>query len=90
MEIINWTLEAIADLNNILGYFAQDDSNYAKYFLNTVFEKVKMLEIFPDSGRICSIYNESTEMELPIQCFRIIYCCIENQINIISIIHTFP
>lgn len=90
METITWTLEAIADLNNILSYFAQDDTNYAKYFLASIFDKVKMLEIFPNCGQECALYSESSERELPIQCFRIIYRNTDNQINIISIIHTNP
>lgn len=52
MAEIIWTDPALSDLNDIAEYIALENMVAAKMFVQSVFEKVERLELFPDSGRV--------------------------------------
>jgi len=52
MAGINWSDQALDDLDAICDFIARDAPHYAQVFANRVFESVERLEMFPQSGRI--------------------------------------
>lgn len=52
MAQIIWTEPALDDLNDIAMYIAVTNPHAAKRLVNTLFNKVKRLENFPNSGRV--------------------------------------
>ncbi|OBT15581.1 plasmid stabilization protein [Vibrio sp. UCD-FRSSP16_10] len=52
MAEIIWTDPALSDLNDIAEYIALENIVAAKLLVQSVFDKVERLELFPESGRI--------------------------------------
>lgn len=52
MAEVVWTDPALSDLNDIAEYIALENMVAAKLLVQSVFEKVERLELFPESGRI--------------------------------------
>ncbi|WP_163131265.1 type II toxin-antitoxin system RelE/ParE family toxin [Agarivorans sp. Alg241-V36] len=52
MAEVIWTDPALSDLNDIAEYIALENIVAAKLLVQSVFEKVERLELFPESGRI--------------------------------------
>jgi len=52
MAEIIWTEPALSDLNDIAEYIALDNPNAAKSLVQSIFEAVDRLIMFPESGRI--------------------------------------
>lgn len=52
MAEVIWTEPALSDLNDIAEYIALENLLAAKLLVQSVFEKVERLEMFPESGRV--------------------------------------
>jgi len=86
MRII-WSPLALERATEIVEYIAQDNISAAKKWINTVFEKVGQLELFPNSGRIVPEIEHEKFRELLYVNYRIIYQVAEKQVNILTIRH---
>jgi addiction module RelE/StbE family toxin len=84
---ILWTDPAIRDLKAIFEYIARDSEYYAKGILDDIFEKVEVLETFPNSGRIVSEENDKNTREIFVERYRIIYEIKESMVHILTIVH---
>ncbi len=52
MAQVVWTEPALSDLDEIAEYIALDKVDAAKRLVQTVFDSVERLEMFPESGRV--------------------------------------
>ena len=52
MAEVIWTEPALSDLNDIAEYIALENMVAAKLLVQSAFDKVERLELFPESGRI--------------------------------------
>ena len=89
MVAVSWTNRAIEDVNDIAEFIALDSEKYSKIQVQRFFDKVKVLESFPDIGRKVPEKNNSIFRELIIGNYRIIYKIISlNRIDIITVHHS--
>ena len=49
---IEWSQEALEDIESIATYIEKDSPIYAKSVVSKIFEKAEMLQNFSESGRI--------------------------------------
>lgn len=86
MVKVNWTDQALKDANNIAEYIAKDSNKYASIQVKLFFERVKILQTMPHSGKIVPEMNETKIRELNSGNYRIIYLIVsKNRIDILTI-----
>lgn len=73
MAQIKWTEPALEDINEIAEYIALDKLGAAKRLVQNIFESVKRLKDFPDSGRVPIEISDSRYRELIVGPCRIFY-----------------
>jgi toxin ParE1/3/4 len=84
-----WTDQAIEDLENIGNYIAENSEKYARITIEKIFSSTKILESFPQAGRIVPEKNEKNVRELIEGNYRIIYEIISEQaIYILTVYHS--
>lgn len=49
--LIEWSVPALADLEDLVSYLRQDDEAMAEIIVNRVFATAEMLQSFPRAGR---------------------------------------
>ena len=64
MARLRWTPQALDDIEAICKFIARDSDHFAHLFANTVFEKAKTLESFPNAGRIVPESNQEAIREI--------------------------
>lgn len=88
MAKLNWTDQAITDLNNIAEYIARDSLKYAKIQIKRIRAKAQLLKIFPLAGRIVPELQNPDIRELILGNYRIIHKIISNEkVDILTIHH---
>ena len=89
MVKINWTVQAITDIENIADFIAKDSERYARIQVNRFFETVEILETNPKIGRLVPEFNHETIRELVLGNYRIVYHLVsENLIDILTVHHS--
>ena len=88
MAKIKWTEQALGDVEAIASYIARDSSYYAKMHVQRIFESVRRLEKFPESGRIVPEINKAEIREVILGNYRIIYRYRKNTVEIITVYHS--
>lgn len=73
MGKINWTFQAIEDIEAIATYLERTSPKYAEYIIDLFFEEVKILQQFPKIGRKVPETNLDMVREIIIKKYRIIY-----------------
>ncbi len=73
MARINWSDQALDDLDAICDFIARDVPRYAQVFANRVFESVERLVLFPQSGRIVPELQLEMIREIIFGNYRIVY-----------------
>jgi toxin ParE1/3/4 len=86
MKIL-WSPLAVDRASEIAEYIAQDNPDAAESWINTVFEKVKHLKEFPESGRIVPETDNMTIRELIYGNYRIIYRVEEKKLSVLTVRH---
>jgi len=90
MVIIKWTEQSIVDIQNIAEFISKDSPKYARIQVNDFFNRAKILEAFPNSGRIVPEAGNRKVRELIVGAYRIIYYIVsENRIDILSVHHSY-
>jgi toxin ParE1/3/4 len=89
MVEVNWTLQALQDIESISEYISRDSVKYAKIQASRFFEVVEILEEFPKTGRIVPELNKTNIRELILGNYRIVYKIISlKSIDILAIHHS--
>jgi toxin ParE1/3/4 len=89
MAEINWTLQAIEDIDNIADYIAKDSLKYASLQVERIFNHAEILAKKPEIGRVVPEINNNKIRELILGNYRIIYKVInKNRIDILTVHHS--
>ena len=86
MKIL-WSPLAIERTSEISEYIAQDNPTAAARWVETLFDKVNVLETSPNSGRIVPETQRDVIREIIYGNYRIIYAVIKNKVCILTIRH---
>jgi toxin ParE1/3/4 len=86
MKII-WSPLSIQRLQETATYIAADNIRAATKWIDTIFEKVKILKSNPEIGRIVPEIGKSDIRELLFGNYRIIYHASKNQISVLTVRH---
>jgi toxin ParE1/3/4 len=86
---IQWSEIAEADLDDIYNYIARDVPYYAELFVDQLIEATDNLENHPLMGRMVPEANDRNDVrELIVQGYRIIYLLQNEQLNILTVLHS--
>ena len=88
MAEIRWTLQALDDIEAIANYISRDSTHYAQLFAIKVFDAVKRLETFPESGRTVPEINQKNIREIILGNYRIIYRLKNDCAEILTVYHS--
>jgi toxin ParE1/3/4 len=84
---INWTKQALSDLEAIGDYIARDSPPIAQVFVNRIINSVIRLESFPLSGRIVPEAGRESIREVIFRSYRIVYSLEGDAVYILTIFH---
>jgi addiction module RelE/StbE family toxin len=87
MAQINWTSQALQDLELIADFIGRDTSSFAQIIVDRVFESVERLEDFPRSGRIVPEINQENIREIIWGSYRIVYLLRQEEVFILTVFH---
>jgi toxin ParE1/3/4 len=73
MAHVNWTFQALEDMEEIAAFHARNSERYASLLVEYFFEGAAQLEKFPLSGRIVPELNTPSIREIIVKRYRIIY-----------------
>ncbi len=73
MAKVIWTEGALHDLDEIADYIAEDNADAANRLVRRVFDRVDLLETFPEIGRRVPEFTERVHRELVVSPCRIVY-----------------
>jgi len=88
MAEIRWTEQALDDVEAITVYIARDSSHYAQLFAQKIFDAVKRLQTFPESGRNLPEIERNEIREIILGNYRVIYRLKMDLVEIITIYHS--
>ena len=84
---VNWSPEAIEDLQSIADYIAKDSRIYAQSVVAKVFDVSRTLASYPLIGRIVPEIGLAEIREQFVYSYRLIYQIEDNKILIVAVIH---
>jgi addiction module RelE/StbE family toxin len=84
---VSWSPLAIDRVSEIAEYIARDNSEAAKSWVDTVFERVAGLKTHPESGRIVPEINNRAIRELIYGNYRIVYRVEEKKVSMLTVRH---
>lgn len=84
---VNWSPEAIDDVESIASYIARDSVFYAKAVVKKIFSASQRLDMFPESGRIVPEIGDDKIREIFVYSYRVMYRIEENQVLVVAVIH---
>ncbi|PZU94375.1 MAG: type II toxin-antitoxin system RelE/ParE family toxin [Pseudanabaena sp.] len=87
MAQINWTKQALADLEAIGDYIARDSPAIAQIFVDRIVNSIVRLESLPLSGRIVPESERESIREVIFRNYRIVYSLEDETIYILTIFH---
>ena len=67
MAKVNWTFQALEDLDEIGEYLSQNSKKYATHLISLILERAELLASFPEMGRIVPESNIKSLRELIIK-----------------------
>jgi addiction module RelE/StbE family toxin len=89
MVEVNWTDQALQDIDNIAEFISKDSIKYAGIQSKLFFDKVEILTSLPEAGRIVPEIQKKKIRELILGNYRIVYRIISSkQIDILTIHHS--
>ena len=84
---VAWSGPALADLEGIAEFIAQDSPSYARTVVSKVVAQARNLSQFPRSGRVVPEFDDEQIREVFAYSYRIIYRLDGDQVTIITVIH---
>ncbi len=85
--VIDWSPEAVEDLEAIADYIARDSRFYAQSVVRKMLEMAESLADFPEMGRIVPELGDQNIRERFVYSYRLIYQIEDSQILIVAIVH---
>ncbi|MDT3738868.1 MAG: type II toxin-antitoxin system RelE/ParE family toxin [Candidatus Kapabacteria bacterium] len=87
MAQIIWSGTALQDLKSIGNFIEQGSEYYAKIFIQRLYNSVKRLELFPESGRKSIDFRSLNLREVIYQSYKVIYSFEDETVKILTIVH---
>ena len=84
---LEWSEEAIEDIESIATYIEKDSPTYAKSVVSKFFEKAELLHEFSELGRKVPELNDEAIREIFVYSYRLIYKLDDNTIIFIAVVH---
>ena len=85
---VKWTTLSLEDIENIASFIAKDSEQYALIQTERFFERVKILESYPEFGKIVPEFGKASTRQLLEGNYRIIYQIISpGRIDILTVHH---
>jgi len=84
---LEWSNEALEDIEAIATYIEKDSPAYAKSVVSKIFEKAEIIRDFTQLGRIVPELNDSTIREIFVYSYRLIYKIDSNTVLFVAVIH---
>ena len=85
---VHWTNKALDHLLAIHEYVAQNSESYANRLVDRLTRRSEQIGLFPQSGRMVPEYKRADIREVIERPYRIIYRVKENQIDVLSVVHS--
>ena len=85
---VHWTNRALDHLLAIHEYVAQNSEIYANRLVDRLTRRSEQLGLFPQSGRMVPEYKRADIREVIERPYRIIYRVKEEQIDVLSVVHS--
>ena len=85
---VHWTNKALDHLLAIHEYVAQNSEIYANRLVDRLTRRSEQIGLFPQSGRMVPEYKRADIREVIERPYRIIYRVKENQIDVLSVVHS--
>ena len=84
---LEWSEEALEDIESIATYIEKDSPIYAKSVVSKFFEKAEILQEFSELGRKVPEFDDTTIREIFVYSYRLIYKINKQDIVFIAVIH---
>ncbi len=84
---LEWSAEAIEDIEAIASFIEKDSLTYAQAVVSKFLEKAEILQEFPEMGRTVPELNTEHIREIFVYSYRLVYKVYENKILIVAVIH---
>ncbi len=89
MAQINWTEQAVADIDSLTDFLAAQSETYAKIQVQRIFEKTDLLANLPHMGRVVPELEYVNVREILVGPYRIVYHVVsEQRIDILTVHHS--
>jgi len=87
MVEIEWTREALDDIDAIHNYISRDSEYYAKHTIERIFEAIERIRAFPKSGRVVPEFSKDNVREVIRGNYRVVYKLDAGFIRIVTVFH---
>ena len=84
---LEWSEEALEDIESIATYIEKDSPIYAKSVVSKFFEKAEIVQEFSQLGRIVPEFNDATIREIFVYSYRLIYILHKENILFVAVVH---
>ncbi|MCW8895927.1 MAG: type II toxin-antitoxin system RelE/ParE family toxin [Sulfurimonas sp.] len=84
---LEWSQEALEDIESIATYIEKDSSVYAKSVVSAFFAKADILRDFTELGRKIPELNDINIREIFVYSYRLIYKINEDTILFVAVVH---
>lgn len=84
---LEWSNEALEDIESIATYIEKDSPFYAKSVVTKFFEKAEIIKDFIEFGRIVPELGDSSIREIFVYSYRLIYKIDSNTVLFVAVIH---
>ena len=84
---LEWSEEALEDIESIATYIEKDSPVYAKSVVSKFFEKAEILKDFIELGRMVPELNDINIREIFVYSYRLIYKINENTVLFVAVVH---
>ncbi|HCU69308.1 MAG TPA: type II toxin-antitoxin system mRNA interferase toxin, RelE/StbE family [Desulfomicrobium sp.] len=85
--LIDWSPQALEDLELIAEYIARDSDFYARAVVQAVVESARSLGTMPNRGRVVPEFGDPRIRERLIYSYRLIYRIETERVLIVAVIH---
>ena len=84
---LEWSEEALEDIESIATYIEKDSPAYASSVVSKFFEKAEILKEFTELGRKVPEINDTSIREIFVYSYRLIYKINEDTVLFVAVVH---
>jgi len=84
---LNWTSEALEDIDAIAEFIARDSRRHARRIIEALFDLGDVIEVHPSAGRMVPEVGRPGLRERFLYSYRVIYEIRPDQIAVLAVLH---